>query len=380
MIEAWTRRKFLTTASAATLTSLGLWGCDGSGSGSASGASQDRRVSFKDLDGRTITLARPAERIVTLGPPYAAMALAVYGSPERLVGIHPRARDMFAKSFVSEMFPEVLEIPTNIAVGGDFTPNVEGIARLHPDIVVQWAELGDELIAPLENAGITVARYRSIPDGAEATLSAMMMMFGEMVGETGRARHLNAQRADAGRRLKEMVSALPADNRQRVLLMTRTGEAMYASGGGSEGLYSYYIYRAGGINVAQAMPDFAPIGREQIAALEPDVILLFGSEGETPNSIFDDPILQSTKAATSRRVYVLPTGSHYWGVLGPDDALTQIWMAELFYPDRLETTLREEMRETYHAMFDREFSDRQLDQILIAETNGGSAHYRRFLA
>lgn len=335
---------------------------------------------FQDLDGRTITLPRPAERIVTLGPPYAAMALAVHGSPERLVGIHPRAQDMFARSFVREMFPDVMSIPTNIAVGGDFTPNVEGIARLHPDIVVQWAEMGDALIAPLENAGITVARYRSLPDGAEATLSAMLMMFGEMVGDTARADRLNAQRADTSRRLQETVSKLAASARQRVLLMTRTGEAMYASGGGSEGLYSYYIYRAGGTNVAEQLPDYSPISREQVAALEPDVILLFGSDGESPKAIFDDPVLQSTKAAVSKRVYVLPTGSHYWGAIGPDDVLTQIWMAELLYPDRMEATLRTEMRETYHAMFDREFSDEQLDKVLIPVTNGGSAHYARFLA
>ncbi|EKF18536.1 ABC transporter substrate-binding protein [Nitratireductor pacificus] len=377
MTEIWTRRNLLATASAAVAT-FGLLGCK-DGDGSASPVTGDKAVSFLDLDGRTIKLPRPAERIVTLGPPYAAMALAVYGSPERLVGIHPRAQDMFARSFVRELFPEVMDIPTNIAVGGDFTPNVEGIARLHPDIVVQWAEMGDALIAPLENAGITVARYRSI-GGAEATLSAMMTMFGEMIGDTGRAERLNAQRGETSRRLAEMVRTLPTGPRQRVLLMTRTGEAMYASGGGSEGLYSYYIYRAGGINVAEALPDYSPVSREQVAALEPDVILLFGGEGETPGTILDDPVLQSTRAAATRRVYVLPTGSHYWGAIGPDDALTQTWLAELLYPDRLERTLRNEMRETYRAMFDREFSDERIDRILLQETNGVSADYDRFLA
>lgn len=378
MTDAWTRRRFVAVTSAA-LTSLGLWGCDDR-SGSVASTPQGRPVSFRDLVGRTITLPRPAERIVTLGPPYAAMALAAHGSPERLVGIHPRAQDMFSRSLVSEMFPDIMKIPTNIAVGGDFTPNVEGIARLQPDLVVQWAEMGDALIAPLENAGITVARYRALADGAEATLSAMMMMMGEMIGETGRAEHLNAQRAETGRRLQAMVSRLPANDRPRVLLMTRTGEAMYASGGGRESLYSYYIYRAGGINVAEALPDYSPVSREQVAALEPDVILLFGSEGETPNSIFNDPVLQSAKAAVNRRVYVLPTGSHYWGAIGPDDALTQIWMAELLHPERLEKSLRSEMRQTYSAMFGRKFSDSQLDRVLIPETNGGSANYARFLS
>ncbi|MFK0278411.1 ABC transporter substrate-binding protein [Ensifer sp. NPDC090286] len=378
MTDAWTRRKFVAVTSTA-LASLSLWGCD-DGNGPAASTQEGRVVRFRDLDGRTITLARPAERIVTLGPPYAAMALAAHGSPERLVGIHPRAQDMFSRSFVREMFPDIMNIPTNIAVGGDFTPNVEGIARLQPDIVVQWAEMGDALIAPLENAGISVARYRALADGAEATLSAMMMMMGEMVGDAKRAERLNAQRAETGRHLQTMVSRLPANDRPRVLLMTRTGEAMYASGGGREGLYSYYIYRAGGINVAEKLPDYSAISREQVAALEPDVILLFGSEGETPNAIFNDPVLQSSKAANSRRVYVLPTGSHYWGAIGPDDALTQIWMAELLHPERLEKSLRNQMHQTYSAMFDREFSDNQLDRVLIPETNGGSANYARFLS
>ncbi|EIM73527.1 periplasmic binding protein [Nitratireductor aquibiodomus RA22] len=376
-MENWNRRQFLATGTAA-LAALGLSGCDGGDDKSASPKGRGEAVHFLDLDGRRITLDRPAGRIVTLGPPYAAMAVAVHGSPDRLVGIHPRARDMYSRSFVREMFPEIMTIPTNIAVGGDFTPNVEGIARLQPDIVVQWAEMGDALIAPLENAGITVARYRSLEAGAEATLAAMLTMFGEMIGDTARAERLNAQRAQTGRRLAEMVGTLSDASRQRVLLMTRTGEAMYASGGGSEGLYSYYIYRAGGINVAEALPDYSPVSREQIAALDPDVILLFGSDGETPRSIFGDPVLQSTQAALQRRVYVLPTGSHYWGAIGPDDALTQIWLAELLYPDRLEKTLRGEMRETYRAMFDQDFSDARIDEILMLETNGISAGYERF--
>lgn len=213
---------------------------------------------------------------------------------------------------------------------------------------------------------------------AEATLSAMLSMLGEMTGDGGRARRLNTVIGDTSRRLKEAVRALPQGDRQRVLLVTRVGGAFHASGGGSEGLYSYYIYRAGGINVAEALPDYSLVGLEQIAVWDPDVILLFGIQGESPETIYNDPLLRSSKAATSRRVYVLPTGSHYWGALGPEDALAHMWMAELFYPDRLAPMLRHEMRQTYLAMFDRPLSEQQLDKILVSDMNGISAHYDRF--
>ena len=355
-------------------------GCDQNDSDSGSRQDEAIPITFKDLDGRTITLPRPAERIVALVVPDAAMAIAVHGSPTRLVGIHPRARNMFAKSFVSEIFPEVLQIPTNIVVGGDFTPNVEGIARLDPDVVIQWGDLGNDLVTPLESAGIKVARYRALPEGGDATLAAMLVMLGEMTGDARRAAHLNALRTQASRRLEGAVSRIPEGDRQRVLILTRSGAATHASGGDAAGVYSYLIYKAGGVNLAETLPDFSVVGTEQIAAWNPDVIFLFGTEGEAPEKIFNDPILRSCKAAADRRVYVLPTGSHYWGSLGPDDALAQQWMAELLYPNHLTPVLRNEMRQTYQAMFDQQFSDDRLNKILLSQTNRQSAHYERFLA
>ncbi|MET3595117.1 iron complex transport system substrate-binding protein [Mesorhizobium shonense] len=343
------------------------------------GASTRGEIKFKDLTGREIILARPAERIVDTMGATAAMAIAVHGSPARLAGIHPFTRPMFEKSFISRIFPEVLQIPSDVVTGSSYTPNVERIAGLNPDVVVHWGDYGETTATPLRNAGLTVATYRALAGGAEETLYAFAKMLGDMIGDNSRSTYLRELGDEIRTHLSGLLRAVPEEKRTRALIVTVTGAGLSASGGDASSTYSYHLYRAGGINVASALPDFSAVSSEQIASWNPDVVFVFNSPRASLDRIYADPVLSATKAARTRRVYVLPIGSHSWGSLGPEDPLVQTWMAELFYPQRMDRSLRQRMGNAYEKMFGRRFTNQELDEVLLMSTNSQSDGYERFL-
>ncbi|RWL91649.1 MAG: ABC transporter substrate-binding protein [Mesorhizobium sp.] len=372
----YSRRNFVSAfCRGLCLSAVGPWlvGCDER----PGGASKRGEIKFKDLAGHEIILDKPAEGIVDTVGSTAALAIAVHGSPSRLAGIHPFTRAMFEKSFISRIFPEVLQIPSDV-VTGSYTPNVERIASLNPDIVIHWGDYGEATATPLRNAGLTVATYRALPGGAEETLYAFAKMLGDMIGDNSRSTYLR-ELADLVRtHVGASLPAIPEEQRTRALIVTVAGAGLSASGGDASSIYSYHLYRAGGINVASALPDFSAVSPEQIANWNPDVVFVFNSQGASLERIYADPILGATKAARTRRVYVLPIGSHCWGSLGPEDPLVQTWMAELFYPEWMDRSVRGRMRNAYERLFGRRFTECELDEVLLMSTNGQSSSYERF--
>ncbi|MCU1548044.1 MAG: transporter substrate-binding protein, partial [Arthrobacter sp.] len=85
--------------------------------------------------------------------PAASLLVAVDGGAEHLSGMHNASWVAMRDGILGTMFPRALDLPHEIATQ-DFTPNVESVRALNPDVVVQWSDA--QLIEPLENAGLTV--------------------------------------------------------------------------------------------------------------------------------------------------------------------------------------------------------------------------------
>jgi iron complex transport system substrate-binding protein len=81
----------------------------------------DDGVAFDDQNGRTITLARPATRVVTIPKPAASMFVAVDGANSKLVGMHPQSKTALLEGILGRFFSEMKDIPTDM-VGDGFQP------------------------------------------------------------------------------------------------------------------------------------------------------------------------------------------------------------------------------------------------------------------
>ena len=72
--------------------------------------------------------------------------------------------------------------PTNVTHGADFTPNIEAILSLKPDVVFQWATIGNDPIEVLDRVGL---RKLGIRTGTQSDTDAYVAMVGQVAGKAG---------------------------------------------------------------------------------------------------------------------------------------------------------------------------------------------------
>lgn len=337
------------------------------------GAQEVRAV---DSVGTDIVLSRPAQRIAALGTS-TAFVIALDGGVDRLVGIGSTTT---FDTMLGTMFPRGAALPS---IGGyaSARPVAETIAELNPDLVLLWTGSSSASHDPsdLINIGLPVARWGS---GSEERMQASIRMVAKLIGKPERGERIVEWRTGIRDRLAKLTGTIAPQKRQRTLMLWPATSGTYSVyGGGADDPFGNYIYRAGGVNVAEHGPSVQTVTAEQIALWNPDIIFVWG----TPTShyglgvVLGDPLLSQTEAAKSRRVYMLPTGTQTWAVTGVEDALTWQWMAELMYPDVIPRALDAKLREGFLLLFNYSLSDDNISKILRMDVNLSSKNYDRFI-
>lgn len=319
---------------------------------------------------------RPVTRVATIPIPSASIFIAVDGSPKRLVGMHPLSRSAIEEGVLGRIFPEARAIASSIAAGGadGFMPNVETLAMLDPDVVVQWGDRGDDIVAPLRNAGMRTALMRY---GTEQFARDSLTLMGEIAGNPDKARSLIAWREAVATEIATKTAAIPHGRRLKVVYLQRASTGLVVAGANT--YYDYYIRLVGGVNAAAELSGALAINAEQLARWDPDVILLNGFEEQlTPRRIYDDPLLAGAKAAMERRVYKMPIGGYRWDPPSHENPLTWMWLAQLLYPDLFRYDLRKEIEESYQIVYGYQPSLSDIDSVLRLSVNGGARGYDRF--
>lgn len=328
-----------------------------------------QQVVFEDLMGETVTLGGPAESIVTIVIPSAIDVIAVDQSVDRLSGVNPNFVNSLPRSIIGQLLPEALSLNTNIiGAGGIFVPNVEAIAALAPDVVIQWGDRGADLVAPLTNAGITVAGYRV---GSEEATRAGITMIGAMTGNAERAEALNAWRETTWQAVATAAAAIPEQDRLSVVAFSVADDAFSVTGANSSNDVS--IRLAGAHNAAAEIPGMATVSAEQIAAWNPDVIFVYSRD--EIDSIVNHPILSLTNAALENRVYLLPTASTNWSSQGMDNPLFWMWIGMVLYPEHHSYDLGGEITRWMDFMYGHTLMAEQIDAILETGVNAASRNY-----
>ncbi|MBU3890322.1 ABC transporter substrate-binding protein [Methylosinus sporium] len=331
---------------------------------------------FDDLTARQVCLDRPAERVVTIPMPSASTFIAVDGAAQRLVGMHPASKRAIDEGLLGRIFPQARAIDASIAGAGSdgFMPNVETLARLDPDIVVQWGDRGDDIVGPLRNAGLTAALLRY---GTEPFARGNLTLMGDIAGKPERAKALIAWRDATIADIEKAARDIRDGRRLKVVFLQRAASGLAAAGANS---YNDFCIRlVGGVNAAAELVGAGAVNAEQIAQWDPDVILLNSFEEQlAPARIYDDAILSATRAARERRVYKMPIGGYRWDPPSQESPLTWMWLADILYPGAFHFDLRAEIARAYRLLYGFSPSDSDMDEILRIRTNGDARHYERF--
>jgi len=245
-------------------------------------------IKLTDGLGRTIELAAPAQRIVSIAPSNTEILFAV-GAGQQVVGRE-------------ELSDYPAEAKNVTSIGSVFQKiNTEAIVALKPDLVLAAEINSPEQVKALEDLKLTVY-YLPNPktfDDLYANLAAV----GKLTGRSAEAARLNESlkaRYDAV--IQKLAQAKETPTVFYEIDATDPTKP-YTSGPGT--FIDLVIRLAGGKNIGAELKDaFAQISSEELVKQNPNIILLGDAlYGVTPESVAQRPGWSALSAVKDQQVF-----------------------------------------------------------------------------
>ncbi len=256
--------------------------------GTGSRATPSGTLSVTDDAGRSVALARPPARIVSLSPAVTELLFAL-GVGDRLVG----------RTTWCDYPPAARQVPS---VGDGLNPNIEAVAARHPDLVVLYrSALNETAAAQLARLGIpaVVVQQDRLEDIARAA---------RLLGHLSGADRVGDSLAGA---LEQLVASSRLFPPPRPL--TRVAFVVWDNPPVVIGAGSYLDELAGLAGAANVFHDIAAasatVGLETIVSRDPGlIVVLRDSATAEPPGFIRRPEWQAVRAVRQARIIYL-TGS-----------------------------------------------------------------------
>ena len=265
-----------------------------------------------------------------------------------------------------KLYPRIDQVPAAFDAAGEV--NIETLIGARPDVVLM--AYGGTLPKWIE----TVDAYR---------IPVVMMPNTSLEGpEDDGAHDGRGARANANREVAAGVHSLlrrqhpPGhrgheqdcrDSERPKVLHTATAGILTIDG--RQTVIDDWITVAGGVNAADVVGNARPVTMEQIAAWNPDVIIV----GTAPNqqnrqAILDDPRWRQIKAVQDGKVFVNPTGVYLWDRHSAEAALAGAVGREAAASGAVRRSRRHARRRRrfYASFFHHALTDAELASIMNA--------------
>jgi len=256
---------------------------------SASTAEGATPITLIDDLGRTVVLAAPAQRVVSLAPANTEILFAV-GAGGQVVG----------RDETSDFPADALALPT---IGGYSGFNLEAIVALHPDLVL--AQGGGfnspELVASLEELGLTVF---SLPN--PTSMEGMFTNLETVALLTGHEQEVETLLASLRTRVAAVdEKIMPLSYAPTVYYELDATEPSKPFTAGPGTFVDLLISRAGGLNIGSALEgQWAQISLEQLVVANPAMIILGDAAyGETSEKVSQRPGWEMLTAIQTGQVF-----------------------------------------------------------------------------
>jgi len=218
-------------------------------------------ISVMDDMGQSVTLAKPAQRIISLAP-YITELLFAAGAGEALVGVTEYSD-----------YPEAARALPRVGGGGGF--DLEAIVALKPDLVVAWQSGNPRAsLDRLQSLGLTV--FFSEPrqlDDIPSTLQRLGRLAGTGAVAAAQADSFNARYIE----LRDKYAS-----RQKVSVFYQIWDQPLMTLNG-EHLFSDVLNLCGGVNIFSTLPTLAPqVDIEAVLQANPEVIVIAADTNDSP--------------------------------------------------------------------------------------------------
>jgi iron complex transport system substrate-binding protein len=256
----------------------------------APAAASDLAITLNDGLGRQVTLASPAQKIVSLAPSNTEILYAI-GAGSAIIG----------RDDLSDYPQEVVNLPT---VGGSMGKyNFEEITKLQPDLVLASDLNTPEQIKSLEDLKITVY---VLPNPTQLQgMYQNLETVGTLTGHSAEAARLSA---DLMAREKAVTNALASvTGRPKVFYELDATDPAKPYTAGANTFIDVLIFEAGGANIGASLQgDYPQISQEELLTQDPAIILLGDAAyGITPDQVAARPGWDVIKAVKSKQVFAI---------------------------------------------------------------------------
>jgi iron complex transport system substrate-binding protein len=342
----------------AVIVALVALGLSQPGAQSRPSASSPTRQ-LTDITGRVVTVPVHVNRVADPWHANNGMVLMM-GAADKIVATTLQAKK---QPWFRKLFPRIDHVPAAFDGAGEV--NIETLIAARPDVVLM--AYGGTLPRWKATADVYGIPVFMMPNTSLADLKTTARMTGEVLGprESARAAEWIRYFDDNIRRVTVVTSRIPAGERPSVL-HTATGSVVTIDG--VKTVIDDWISMAGGVNAANVVSNARPVSMEQIAAWNPDVIIV----GTAPNeenrrAILNDPRWSQIKAVRTGRVFVNPSGVYLWDRHSAEAALQVLWAAKTLHPHRFaDLDLRKETKSFYAKFFNHMLTDAEYDTIMRA--------------
>ncbi len=259
-----------------------VFSCDGPAETSAPDASAFP-LEISDSVGNTVTLETPPQRIASLSAGHTEILYAI-GAGDQVAAVDS----------TSDCPQEANDLPKVDA----FTPSVEAIAEMEPDLVVIFFDPGD-LQSSLQGLDIPVLNLAS-PDSVEGVYDQVELL-GDATGQIDGASDLVA---DMQAEVQDIRSEI-GDVADAPTVFHEIDNTYFTAGPGSFIGDLYDIL--GADNIADATGQaFPQMSAEAIIEADPEVIVLADEDaGETPDTVRARPGWDNISAVQNGRVHIV---------------------------------------------------------------------------
>lgn len=210
-------------------------------------------ITVTDQRGRSLTLPRAPQRIVSVAPSNTELLFAL-GLGDQVIAVTSDCN-----------YPPEAAAKEKI---GDFKPSIERIAALAPDLVVAVRDLQPDTISKLDEAAVPVLVLD--PYTWDALFEAIELL-GEATGTERKARELVEEMKSKREQVRGQTKDLSQHERPKVMVEIGDQPLMLAGPGT---FVDQLIEDAGGRNIAAgARVEWAQFSPEAVVEANPDVIL-----------------------------------------------------------------------------------------------------------
>jgi iron complex transport system substrate-binding protein len=330
-----------------------------------------------DMEGRTMTVSEPIERVVTAGYGMTPCVMAAFGIGDRIIGTGGASVSGTSVTGPGNETTATFLIPglknmTDLGRGPNL--NVEAAVALNPDLMILekdcagqggsnlgYNKLIDQLLLFNKSFPLVIIKNAACnsPPSPDLVYSEIELM-GKIFDKQDKAGELTDFLKDEVNLASQRTEGIAEDEKPTVLVAALSGSADIAKGKLATVLPDYdcaTLYpEITGIKNAYTGDARVVMSAEQLIALDPDVIILVRGARWKPSDLYENEdykALQSIKAIKNRRVYSTGHMEYTRNMAGLEFPIEILIEAKAAYPEKFsDVNVGEQLTKHYKEVYD----------------------------